>query len=124
MCELEMLHRQSRRHYIYRANPDLISPYQLQLHAALESANKGRIARLEATLEKWQPSQNLLNDEDAEALFLLARDFEKIWSDGTCAIRRRIIQELSSELHLSTENHKLHLNCIWKIEGFGHSAAE
>lgn len=124
MCELELLHQQSRRHYYYRANPDLISPHQLQLHAALESANERRIAYLEAMLKEWRPSQNLLNDEDALALCILARDFGKIWSEGTRAIRRRVIQELNSELRISTQNQKLHLDSIWKIEGFGHSYPE
>lgn len=117
--ELELLQQQTERHYQYRSNPHLISSHQLQLHTALEKANQRRMAYLEATLSQWENDQDLLNDDDALALCMLARDFADVWSSGSRAVRRKILHELISEIRLSQDNNQLGMETQWRILGFG-----
>lgn len=118
--ELEMLRSQVKRHFRYRTHGHLISSHQEQLHSALEKANQRRITYLESALEAWVTGPQLLDEGDALALCLLAKDFENIWSYGTRVTRRRIVSELLSKVLLFPSNDHCQLEYHWKIYGLEH----
>lgn len=94
-----------------------LESHRLQLRSALDKTNARRIQYLESALERCESGPELLSDGDALAFCLLARDFNQIWSNGTRAVRRRILHETVSKIHVYHRDAHPELEFRWKVIG-------
>jgi len=115
--EINQLRQKTQVQGQFQDGLQAIETHRSQLRSALDRTTSRRIHYLENALARWESGPELLNDGDALAFCLLARDFNQIWSNGTRAVRRRILHETASKIHVYYRDAHPELEFRWKVTG-------